>query len=539
MMRPRRWMLGVGMVWLAAACSGNADATEVSTTTIPAMSTTSSSSTTSTTVIDGEAILNGFVTAVTDPDAIGVADMTVTFGAAGVSVSSTGWVRFSGADSHSLMEVAFLETRSEEITIDGEVFVKDGDGPWLAVSASGMDGIDVAEGPGSDTIAFLSTLSSLEYAGRETVEGIELHRLGTPPDFEFDPALLGLDVAAEDISGFEQSFLVDDDGIPVRWDLRFEADTYNVMVGRDALTTLDMEILFHDWGTEQHIAAPDDYWVPYESDQFAYAAALPSKWRVYEELGSEDFAAYDLLLGPLGEEIHVYAYPLEEAAIESFGPWLSEFRSHAADGWGANFDTEPQDVEVAGTWSPLQEFSYPDDRNGRIYGIYVVTQPSLDTMYEFISYSGRGSHDGDADRFREFLATFELGPARSGEDSGGVSIRTLGVGKCFDDLTGAGDVGFVEPRGCHEPHDNEVFAWFVMPHDAWPGENATNAWADQACYEEFAMYTGETYAESPLDYGWWYPIEETWQAGDRTVICALWDFEGNELVGSMRSIPDV
>jgi hypothetical protein len=531
MMTVRRWMLGIGVVWLAAACTGNADATEVSTTTIPTTTTSSSSSTTSTTVIDGDAILNGFVVAVTDPDAIGTADMKVTVDVAGMSVESTGRMRFSGADTHVALEMEFLDERSEEITVDGDVFAKDGDGPWLAVEATSVDGANAVEGPGSDTLAFLSTLSSLEYVGRETLDGVELHRLGTPVDFEFEPVLLGFDIPADDVSGFEQSFLVDADGVPVRWDMRFEADIFNALVGREAVTTFVMEILFYDWGTEQHIAAPVDYWVPYESGQFGYAAAHPSKWRVDEEPGDEEFAPYDLLLGPLGDEIHVVAYLLDEPDLEPLGAWLGDFRSGVTDDWGASFDAPPHDVEVVGTWSPIQAFTYPDEESGRIHGIYVVTQPSLDVVYEFIWFSGIGNHKGDEDRFREFLATFQPGPT----GSGGVSLYTLDVGDCYDDVSGTEGVGFVEPRGCDEPHDYENFATLTMVQDTWPGVSGTNDWADTACNDEFEAYTGSSYEESGLDFGWASPTGETWQVGDRTVICALWDLGGDKLSKSMRS----
>lgn len=513
------------MVWLLAGCTGGTASLETSTSTVPVSSTTSSSSTTTTTVVDSEAILSGFLAAVNDSDASGAFDMVVTIDADGVSLATTGSSRASGGDSHVVMESAFADVQSEVLTVDGEVFARDEGGPWIVVDGASLDGGDAVAGSGSDTLAFLGTLSSVEYLGPEIVDGVELHRLATPSEFEFDATLLGLDVPADDISGFEQSFLVDDDGHPVRWDLRFEAETYNAMLGRVADTTFVLEALFHDWGEDQNIEAPDTYSVWHESERFAYRVAYPSTWDVVEELADADGYPMDVFYARSGDEIQVYIYTLDEPSVEPLNAWLGAWRDDTIEYWEGVFGDTVYDVEVAGRSSPVQEFQFT---NRRVWhGFYTVAQLSPDTVHEFIWYSSAGIKDGDLERFTDFLSS--VAPA----GSTAVLLDSLPVGACFDDPTEFDSVGYVAQIPCEEPHDNELFAVLEMPQEDWPGGSAVEEWAVEACDAKFVSYTGEISDESSVDWMALFPLQERWEAGDRSVHCFLWDRELNKLVGSM------
>jgi len=520
-------MLGIGAVWLVVGCTGGTAQLEISTTTVPEVSTSSSSSTSTTAVVDSESILSGFLAAVTDSDASGSMEIELTVDSAGVSVLSTGSSRASGGDSHVVMEAGFTDLRSELLTVDGEVFARDGDGPWIAFGVDSPDGSNAAAGSGSDTLTFLSTLSSVQYVGLEVVDGAEMHRLATPPEFEFDPSFLGLNIPTADISGFKQSFLVDDDGIPARWDLWFEAATYNAMVGRVADTTVVMEVVFDEWGKDQGIEAPYAYSVWHESDRFGYRVAHSSRWDVSQEPAEDDWDAMDVFYAPIGDEIQVRMLTLDEPAVEPLNAWLGSWRDNTIQDSEGVFGDTVHDIEIAGRMSPVQEFQFVGDDGRRYFGFYSVAQLSPDTVHDFTWYSHGRVEDVDLERFTDFLSTVE--PA----GSTAVLLDLLPVRTCFDDPTEFDTAGYITPIPCEDPHDNELYAVLEMPHDTWPGRSAAVDWAVDACETQLETYTGDISEESSFDWDAWLPHEEGWQAGARSVQCVLWDHELNKLIGSM------
>jgi hypothetical protein len=95
------------------------------------------------------------------------------------------------------------------------------------------------------------------------------------------------------------------------------------------------------------------------------------------------------------------------------------------------------------------------------------------------------------------------------------------VGTCFDETE-----GFPEAK-CDEAHDAEVFVRIDHPDQvAYPGEGAIKEWAEPLCYGQFEPYTGVPYEESLLDFGYLYPTQQGWAAGDREVLCYLFDPSG-------------
>jgi len=86
---------------------------------------------------------------------------------------------------------------------------------------------------------------------------------------------------------------------------------------------------------------------------------------------------------------------------------------------------------------------------------------------------------------------------------------------------------------CAEPHDNEVYAAFDIPGSSFPGEEAVDEIAFNSCMEKFESFVGIDYESSTLDVTVMYPTEESWAQNDHEVICAVYDFETNKLVGSV------
>jgi hypothetical protein len=96
------------------------------------------------------------------------------------------------------------------------------------------------------------------------------------------------------------------------------------------------------------------------------------------------------------------------------------------------------------------------------------------------------------------------------------------VGQCFDeddDLTEA---------NCDGRHFAEVFLLVDHPDQiGYPGDRAVAEWAEPVCYGAFEQYTGVAYEQSPLDFGYLYPTSEGWAAGDREVVCYIFDPAGD------------
>ncbi len=115
----------------------------------------------------------------------------------------------------------------------------------------------------------------------------------------------------------------------------------------------------------------------------------------------------------------------------------------------------------------------------------------------------------------------------------GTAVTDIEVGDCFDDPEEV-LVATVEVVDCSQPHDNEVFAQVDTGGVVFPGNDALREIGAEACLPEFEAYVGETFAESPLDYTFLSPSEESWEEGDRTFVCFLYSPDLSKLTGSAK-----
>lgn len=118
---------------------------------------------------------------------------------------------------------------------------------------------------------------------------------------------------------------------------------------------------------------------------------------------------------------------------------------------------------------------------------------------------------------------------------GGGNVFELAVGDCFDDSGGSEEISDVPIVDCADPHDNEVFHVFEVTGDDFPGEAALQAEAQAACLPAFEAYVGASLGASRLDVFPITPTSGSWSAGDREVVCALYDVDLAKLEGSMRA----
>jgi hypothetical protein len=116
------------------------------------------------------------------------------------------------------------------------------------------------------------------------------------------------------------------------------------------------------------------------------------------------------------------------------------------------------------------------------------------------------------------------------------TVLKLDVGTCFDDPETFEQVEDVPIVECDVPHDNEVIANQDLTGNDYPGVEQVENRATQICYDNFSDYVGISYEESIYDIGWLYPTEETWDAGDREVICFAYHLDFEKITGSINGI---
>lgn len=111
------------------------------------------------------------------------------------------------------------------------------------------------------------------------------------------------------------------------------------------------------------------------------------------------------------------------------------------------------------------------------------------------------------------------------------SVLDLAVGHCFNtgDVQGVAEVSLLD---CATAHDVEVFHVQSMPDGLFPGDGQVQGYADEVCNAAFAGYVGQPYEASDLTISYLFPTLQTWEAGDREVVCLLGGSE--PLTGSMR-----
>jgi len=128
-----------------------------------------------------------------------------------------------------------------------------------------------------------------------------------------------------------------------------------------------------------------------------------------------------------------------------------------------------------------------------------------------------------------------LGFVAAACSSNRTSVLDLGVGDCFNDEDLDAEVITNVPTvSCSEPHDNEIYHAYSMTDAVHPGRDAALDAADQRCFEQFEPFVGMDYFESDLDFFSMVPTPESWDEGDRGVLCALYAVDLSKLTGSMR-----
>jgi len=116
---------------------------------------------------------------------------------------------------------------------------------------------------------------------------------------------------------------------------------------------------------------------------------------------------------------------------------------------------------------------------------------------------------------------------------GNVGAFNVQVGDCFNDVDSYDQqIASVPGVPCSEPHDNETFAVFDVGFDGYPADGNMDQMAYDACMVHFQSFVGTEYESSSLEIATMYPTAESWEQNDREVICAVFDMNAEQLVGS-------
>ncbi len=119
---------------------------------------------------------------------------------------------------------------------------------------------------------------------------------------------------------------------------------------------------------------------------------------------------------------------------------------------------------------------------------------------------------------------------------GGESVFSLEEGSCFDDPASFAQVSEVDTVDCAEPHDNEVYLITrYQGGGSFPGSAEHEQAAYTSCLSGFENFVGVPYEASRFDIAALWPSRESWdEAGDREIICAVYDLTGAKITGSVR-----
>ena len=116
------------------------------------------------------------------------------------------------------------------------------------------------------------------------------------------------------------------------------------------------------------------------------------------------------------------------------------------------------------------------------------------------------------------------------------SADDLANGTCFDVPTET-TVSTVTKRACTEAHDAEVFhnVEYTSDSTTYPISLTMDRFVTDTCGPVFETYVGETFEDSDLTIGYFYPSFDGWDDGDRTVTCYARPMDGSKLSQSVKA----
>jgi hypothetical protein len=103
----------------------------------------------------------------------------------------------------------------------------------------------------------------------------------------------------------------------------------------------------------------------------------------------------------------------------------------------------------------------------------------------------------------------------------------LTAGECFNYTSSATKFAVVP---CQQPHDAQAYYPYTLPAGSFTGDQSIQDGAMATCAARFASYV-DSLAQDLLTNFVMAPNQSEWAAGDRVVVCALFQF-GRKIIGS-------
>lgn len=307
-------------------------------------------------------------------------------------VTLTGEAKMRGQDSY-LRVMADAPNAApaeyEAIRIGSDAYERNDGGLWMHQAPGAPNTGGLVEG---------FDFTSLREAGRKRLDDATYTVLLPVGGTAITPGSLGFDDPS--MRAFEGSlqFLADDTATPVAAIL---SGTWRQLVdAREVDASFDLTLRFARVGQWVKIQEPP-FWDQWSSKELAYTMAIPAGWEASTRT-DEEVGTFDLILGPVGDEIDVFRYTGYPADTTT-GMWYL---------WAANWISEAYGVQPE-NWEDVLVAELPS----RIYTVHAEVDGSSLLFIEAIVvgdgmvwdicwYSQAGGEESDRKLFQDFLSTF-------------------------------------------------------------------------------------------------------------------------------------
>ncbi len=110
---------------------------------------------------------------------------------------------------------------------------------------------------------------------------------------------------------------------------------------------------------------------------------------------------------------------------------------------------------------------------------------------------------------------------------------SLKVGQCIQ-LPDDDEVGDITTANCAEEHTGEVYYILTLTQDTLPSRAEIEKLTSDTCDDNFEAYVGSATNETELDVTAMFPTKNSWDKGDRDIVCIVIPAEGKTLTQSVR-----
>ena len=109
----------------------------------------------------------------------------------------------------------------------------------------------------------------------------------------------------------------------------------------------------------------------------------------------------------------------------------------------------------------------------------------------------------------------------------------LKVGQCIQ-VPDSSQVGSVVTTECTEEHTGEVYYILTLTQDTLPSRAEIEKLTSDTCDDNFEAYVGSATNETELDVTAMFPTKNSWDKGDRDIVCIVIPAEGKTLTQSVK-----